>query len=54
MDIYRELYPSKWMADALEFETLAEDLEKEYGINFNEPWHEDFTLGELFKIVKNT
>ncbi len=53
LDIYRELYPSKWMPDALEFETLAEDLEKEYGIHFSELWHEDLSLGEIFEKVKN-
>ena len=53
MEIYRELYPSKWMPDALEFETLAEDLEKEYGILFKDIWHEELSLGEIFTKVKN-
>ena len=53
MEIYRELYPSKWMADSLEVETLANDLEKEYRINFNEMWHEELSLGEIFSKVKN-
>jgi len=46
--IYRELYPHKWQADALEFETLAEDLHKQYGIDFGSLWHDDLTLGELY------
>ena len=54
LDIYRELYPSKLMADALEVETLAEDCEKKYSINFNGLWHDNLTLGELFFSVKNT
>ena len=53
LDIYRELYPSKWIPDALEFETLAECLEKNHGILFNDIWHEELTLGEVFTKVKN-
>ena len=53
LDIYRELYPSKWMPDALEIETLAEDLEKEYSISFNDLWHEDVSLGEIFSKIPN-
>ena len=53
MDIYRELYPSKWMPDALEIETLADDLEKEYSVNFNDLWHENVSLGEIFSKIKN-
>jgi len=53
LEIYREIYPSKWVPDALELETLAESIEKEYGVSFNEIWHENLTLGELFKEVKN-
>ena len=53
IDIYRELYPSKWMADALEVETLADDIEKEYGVKSNKFWHDNVTLGDIFKVVKN-
>ena len=53
LEIYREVYPSKWMPDGLELETLAESIEKEYGVSFNDIWHENLTLGELFKEVKN-
>lgn len=49
LDIYEALYPSKWMGDALEVETLADDLEREYGIVFSDVWHDDLTLGELFR-----
>ncbi|HXU94456.1 MAG TPA: hypothetical protein VFP33_12445 [Gallionella sp.] len=31
LDIYRALYPHKWQADAMEFETLSEDLKSKYG-----------------------
>lgn len=54
LEIYRELYPSKWMADSLEVETLAGELEKEYSINFNEIWYEELSLGEIFSKIKNT
>jgi len=54
LDIYRELYPSKWVADSLEVETLVEDCEKKYSINFNDLWHDNLTLGELYTGVKNT
>ena len=53
IDIYRELYPSKWMADALAVETLASDLEKEYCIKFDDVWHDNVSLGEIFSKVKN-
>jgi len=48
LDIYQTLYPYQWMADSLEIEILAEDLEAEYGINLNSLWHDDLTLGEIF------
>jgi len=54
LDIYHELYPSKWMADALEVETLAEEFDKKYSIKFNDLWHDDLTLGELYSGVENT
>lgn len=54
LEIYRELYPHKWMADSLEVETLADDLGKEYSINFNEIWHDELSLGEIFSKIKNT
>jgi propanediol dehydratase small subunit len=53
LDIYKTLYPSEWMTDSLEVETLAEDIEREYNINFTNVWHENLTLGELFGLVKN-
>ena len=46
--IYRALYPAQWMADALELETLAGDIEREYCVDFMAIWHEALTLGELF------
>ncbi len=51
LDIYRALYPHKWQADALEFETLNEAVQAKYGINLNEVWQEGMTLGQLFHHV---
>jgi hypothetical protein len=48
LDIYRSLYPSRWLPDALEFETLANDLQKSYLLKLESVWSDDFTLGELF------
>ena len=54
LDVYRALYPHKWLADALELETLAASVEKTYGIRFAQVWHESLTLGELFSRVQST
>jgi hypothetical protein len=48
MDVYHTLYPEKFMADALELETLAMRLSERYGIDAGGLWREDITLGELF------
>jgi len=53
-DIYQALYPHKWQADNLEFESLAEALESQYGINFESIWKEGLTLGELFKHINHS
>ncbi|WP_051258301.1 hypothetical protein [Teredinibacter turnerae] len=53
LDIYKALYPREWMADALEVETLAENIEAEYGLKFEGLWSEDLTLGALFTAAKN-
>lgn len=48
LDIYRRLYPQRWMPDALELETLAQDVKREHGISLESCWRDDLTLGELF------
>ncbi|WP_295994000.1 hypothetical protein [Rugamonas sp.] len=48
LDVYRSLYPSQWLPDALELETLANDLQKRYALNLESVWSDDLTLGELF------
>lgn len=52
LDIYRALYPHKWQADALEFETLRDDLQSKYGVTFSSVWREGLTLGQLFQHVQ--
>jgi propanediol dehydratase small subunit len=48
LQIYRALYPSKWLADALELETLALGLKRHYGLELSTIWRDDLTLGEVF------
>lgn len=36
LDIYRALYPHMWQADAMEFETLSDDLQLKYGCQFQQ------------------
>ena len=48
LTIYQKLYPKKWQADAMEFEILAEGLQKHHDIDFASLWHGDLTLGELY------
>jgi propanediol dehydratase small subunit len=50
IDIYNALYPLKG-ADALELETLADDIEEKYSVSFGQVWNEELTLGELFNYV---
>lgn len=52
LDIYRSLYPSRWLPDALEFETLANDLQKRHALKLESIWRNDLTLGELFTRIQ--
>jgi hypothetical protein len=54
VEIYRGLYPEKFMADCMELETLALGLRKRYGIDVESFWREDITLGELFARTRLT
>ena len=53
-EIYRDLYPNRWVADALELETLTDDLNKKHGIALSEIWSEKLTLGEVFAYVQRS
>lgn len=48
LEIYRAIYPSKNMPDALELETFAKRLGRTYGLELTRIWREDITLGEVF------
>ncbi len=51
LEIYRKQYPYRWQPDQLEFETLASDLDTEYGLDFSSIWKNELTLGELFSEI---
>jgi hypothetical protein len=51
--IYRAQYPSQWMADALEVETLDLHLERRYGIKLSAVWRPELSLGELFRLTRS-
>jgi len=53
LEIYNAIYPIKWQADSMEFETLNYDIKAKYGLSLEKIWHEELTLGELFSRVKN-
>ena len=52
--IYRDLYPSRWMPDGGEFETLAADLRTKHGIALGDLLSDTLTLGELFGHVQRS
>ena len=50
MDLYRVLNPPDCtLGDVMELETLASELERTYRLDIEERWHEDITLGDLFR-----
>lgn len=51
--IYRALYPSKWLPDALELETFAAAIKAQYGLKLESVWTDDLTLGQLFGHIQN-
>jgi hypothetical protein len=48
LEVYRALYPDRFMADSMELETLNSRLHKRYAIDMRSFWREDITLGELY------
>jgi propanediol dehydratase small subunit len=52
LEIYRAHYPSKWMPDALEVETFAARLEKQYCLSLAHIWRDTLTLGEIFEATR--
>jgi propanediol dehydratase small subunit len=52
--IYRDLYPNRWVPDALELETLTRDLDARHRIMLGEIWSEELTLGDVFAVVQRS
>jgi hypothetical protein len=48
LTVYRALYASSELPDALEVETLAKELRRTYRVSLGEFWSEELTLGQLF------
>lgn len=48
LDVYRALYPDRSTPDNLELETLAEALQRNYGIDLATLWRDEITLGDLY------
>ena len=48
-DIYRTEYPSNFVPDFLELETLSIAIEESYGIQLETLWSTELTLGDLFE-----
>ncbi len=46
--IYRARYPVSGWPDALEFETLANELDKVHHLSLEDIWHDRLSMGELF------
>ncbi|WP_267225567.1 hypothetical protein [Dyella silvae] len=46
--IYRARYPVGGWPDALEFETLANDLDRIHDLSLRSIWHDRLSMGELF------
>lgn len=52
LSIYRRLYPSRWIPDALELETFAKEIEAISGVKLESIWSEELTLGEVFSAIQ--
>ncbi len=52
-EIYRAVYPSQHSPDAMELETFATLLYKQYNFKLESIWSENITLGEVFAEIKN-
>ena len=55
MDVYRTVYPPQWtLADSMELECFAKDVERHCGVDLFRLWRDDITLGELFALTKKS
>ena len=49
MEVYRAINPPEWtVADNMELEIFAQELERQYGLSLESIWRDDLTLGEVF------
>jgi hypothetical protein len=54
MDVYRTIYPPGSAVDAMELETFALTLERQYGVDLVRVWKpEETTLGDIFEMTRN-
>ncbi len=54
IDVYRTVYPPGSAVDALELETFALTLEREYGIDLVAKWKPEVTtLADVFNMTRN-
>ncbi len=51
IDVYRSVYPKRWLPDELELETFAKDLEKRFGFRLESIWCDQLTLEDVFREV---
>lgn len=51
-EIYRNLYPNRWIPDGLELETLASEIGRRHAVALRDIWSEKLTLGEIFEYVQ--
>jgi hypothetical protein len=52
VEVYRALYPDRFMADALELETLESRLWQRYGVEMRGFWREDITFADVYSHTK--
>lgn len=49
MEVYRTINSPKWtVADSMELETFAFEIERHYGFPLKSIWRDELTLGEIF------
>ena len=53
-EIYRNLYPSRWIPDGLELETLTKEIDTKHAFALRDIWSEKLTLGEIFEHVQRS
>lgn len=54
LELYRVMYPKRWMPDALELEILAMRMQEQYGLLLSSVWHERLTIGDLFACARQS